>query len=76
MSDPKQKLTATDIRAVSGEDRVRELARMLSGLADSDTGQAHARELLEIRGTAPGNRLPNHLLQRQGSGAGTGQNQA
>jgi DNA repair protein RecN (Recombination protein N) len=26
---------------------VRELARMLSGLSDSDTGQAHARELLE-----------------------------
>jgi hypothetical protein len=25
---------------------------------------AHARELLEIRGTAPGNRLPNHLLER------------
>lgn len=24
---------------------------------------AHARELLEIRGRAPGNRLPNHLLQ-------------
>jgi hypothetical protein len=24
--------------------------------------QAHARELLEIRGRAPGNRLPNHLL--------------
>jgi acyl-CoA hydrolase len=23
---------------------------------------AHARHLLEIRGTAPGNRLPNHLL--------------
>jgi hypothetical protein len=23
---------------------------------------AHARELLEIRGRAPGNRLPNHLL--------------
>src|SRR4051794_2791909 len=41
-------VTATDIRAVAGEDRVRELARMLSGLADSDTGQAHARELLAI----------------------------
>ncbi|WP_207500367.1 DNA repair protein RecN [Klenkia soli] len=40
-------VTATDIRAVRGEDRVRELARMLSGLTDSDTGQAHARELLE-----------------------------
>ena len=33
-------MTATDIRAVEGEDRVRELARMLSGLSDSDTGQA------------------------------------
>ncbi|WP_081975647.1 DNA repair protein RecN [Modestobacter caceresii] len=41
-------VTATDIRAVRDEDRVRELARMLSGLADSDTGQAHARELLAV----------------------------
>ncbi len=41
-------VTATDIRAVEEEDRVRELARMLSGLADSDTGQAHARELLAV----------------------------
>ncbi|TYP81980.1 DNA repair protein RecN [Blastococcus xanthinilyticus] len=43
-------VTATDIRSVRGEDRVRELARMLSGLADSDTGQAHARELLAVAG--------------------------
>ena len=41
-------VTATDIRSVDGKDRVRELARMLSGLADSDTGQAHARELLAV----------------------------
>jgi DNA repair protein RecN (Recombination protein N) len=41
-------VTATDIRSVEGEDRVRELARMLSGLTDSDTGQAHARELLSV----------------------------
>lgn len=27
---------------------------------------AHARELLEIRGRAPGNRLPNHLLETSG----------
>ncbi|MGY1616622.1 DNA repair protein RecN [Geodermatophilus sp. SYSU D00691] len=47
-------VTATDIRAVEGEDRVRELARMLSGLADSDTGQAHARELLAVAGQARG----------------------
>ena len=46
-------VTATDIRAVAGEDRVRELARMLSGLADSDTGQAHARELLAVAADGP-----------------------
>ncbi|TFV52782.1 DNA repair protein RecN [Geodermatophilus sp. DF01-2] len=45
-------VTATDIRAVDGEDRVRELARMLSGLTDSDTAQAHARELLAVAATA------------------------
>jgi DNA repair protein RecN (Recombination protein N) len=45
-------VTATDIRAVAGEGRVRELARMLSGLADSDTGQAHARELLAVAAEA------------------------
>ncbi|PWW24463.1 DNA replication and repair protein RecN [Geodermatophilus normandii] len=45
-------VTATDIRAVDGEDRVRELARMLSGLSDSDTGQAHARELLAVAAAA------------------------
>jgi DNA repair protein RecN (Recombination protein N) len=45
-------VTATDIRAVAGEERVRELARMLSGLADSDTGQAHARELLAVAAAA------------------------
>jgi DNA repair protein RecN (Recombination protein N) len=45
-------VTATDIRAVEGEDRVRELARMLSGLSESDTGQAHARELLAVAADA------------------------
>ncbi|MCO7221800.1 DNA repair protein RecN [Klenkia sp. PcliD-1-E] len=47
-ADTAAGVTATDIRAVRGEDRVRELARMLSGLTDSDTGQAHARELLQM----------------------------
>jgi DNA repair protein RecN (Recombination protein N) len=47
-------VTATDIRAVEGEDRVRELARMLSGLSDSDTGQAHARELLAVAAAGRG----------------------
>lgn len=38
----------TSVYKVSGEDRVAELARMLSGAADSQTAQAHARELLEF----------------------------
>jgi DNA repair protein RecN (Recombination protein N) len=47
-------VTATDVRAVEGEDRVRELARMLSGLTDSDTGQAHARELMAVAAAGRG----------------------
>src|SRR3954465_6363042 len=45
-ADTAQGVTATDIRAVRDEDRVRELARMLSGLADSETGQAPPPEPL------------------------------
>jgi DNA repair protein RecN (Recombination protein N) len=39
-------VTASDVREVEGEDRVRELARMLSGQDESDTARAHAAELL------------------------------
>jgi len=35
-------------RVISGPDRVREIARMLSGLDDTDTGLDHAQELLEV----------------------------
>ena len=35
------------VRALDGEERVSELARMLAGLDDTETGRAHARELLE-----------------------------
>lgn len=35
------------VRAVADVDRVTELARMLAGLEDTDTGLAHARELLD-----------------------------
>ena len=34
------------VRRIVDEDRVAELARMLAGLGESDTGRAHARELL------------------------------
>ena len=44
--DDDGSVTASGVREVTGEDRVRELARMLAGLDDSDTGMAHAQELL------------------------------
>ncbi|KAA8959395.1 DNA repair protein RecN [Mycobacterium sp.] len=37
----------SDVRRLDDDDRVAELARMLAGLGDSDSGRAHARELLE-----------------------------
>lgn len=35
------------VRRLNGDERVAELARMLAGLGDSDSGRAHARELLD-----------------------------
>jgi len=37
---------ASEVRRLDSEQRVAELARMLAGLGESDTGRAHARELL------------------------------
>lgn len=37
---------AGEVRVLDDEQRVGELARMLAGLGESDTGRAHARELL------------------------------
>ena len=38
---------ASRVRRLDDAERVAELARMLAGLGESDTGRAHARELLE-----------------------------
>ncbi|MEZ7821957.1 MAG: DNA repair protein RecN [Candidatus Nanopelagicales bacterium] len=38
----------TSVALVEGEERVREITRMLSGLPDSEHGGAHALELLEL----------------------------
>ena len=40
-------ITASSVQQLKGDERAEELARMLSGLADSESGLAHARELLE-----------------------------
>ncbi|MFC7406952.1 DNA repair protein RecN [Georgenia alba] len=46
-------VTATDVRAVDGENRLRELARMLSGQDESDTALRHAAELIERASVQP-----------------------
>ena len=44
--------TTTTVRPVRGEERVAEIARMLSG-SDTDAGLAHARELIAEAGAVP-----------------------
>ncbi len=40
-------ITASSVQQLQGDERAEELARMLSGLADSESALIHARELLE-----------------------------
>ncbi|NSC20896.1 DNA repair protein RecN [Streptomyces albus subsp. chlorinus] len=40
-------VTRSGVKAMEGEDRVRELSRMLAGQEDSELARAHAEELLE-----------------------------
>src|SRR5690606_15756760 len=40
-------ITASDVSTVTGQERISELARMLSGQEDSATARQHAAELLE-----------------------------
>ncbi|TDE90288.1 DNA repair protein RecN [Occultella glacieicola] len=51
--DGADAVTNSDLREVTGADREAELARMLSGDADSDTAMRHAAELLERTGVGP-----------------------
>ncbi|WP_426187577.1 DNA repair protein RecN [Microbacterium sp. TWP3-1-2b2] len=41
-------VTASSVRRLEGEDREAEMARLLSGLTDSDAAITHARELLSL----------------------------
>ena len=47
LKNSTDEFTATDVVALNAEDRVNELARMLSGMPESDSGRTHAAELLE-----------------------------
>jgi len=41
-------VTASSVEQLHGEQRIVEMARLLSGLSDSESGLAHARELLDM----------------------------
>jgi DNA repair protein RecN (Recombination protein N) len=46
--DVSATVTATKVDALSGDERVREIARMLGGDPESEASRTHARELLEL----------------------------
>ncbi|WP_069166375.1 DNA repair protein RecN [Nocardia altamirensis] len=46
-SDDGKGTVNSGVRALTKDERVKELARMLAGLDDTETGRAHAEELLE-----------------------------
>jgi DNA repair protein RecN (Recombination protein N) len=50
--DTSGSVTESTVTVVDGEARVRELSRMLGGLADSESAGAHARELLALAAPA------------------------
>lgn len=41
-------VTASSVRQLTGQERIAEMTRLLSGLPDSESGLEHARELLEL----------------------------
>jgi DNA repair protein RecN (Recombination protein N) len=48
VKDTSGAVTESSVRQLEGAEREAEMARLLSGLADSESGVAHARELLEL----------------------------
>ncbi|MCP2032560.1 DNA repair protein RecN (Recombination protein N) [Okibacterium sp. HSC-33S16] len=52
VKDSDGTVTASSVRQLTGDERTAEMARLLSGLADSDSGLAHAEELLTLARSA------------------------
>jgi DNA repair protein RecN (Recombination protein N) len=48
LKDGDGAVTASSVQQLDGDERVGEMARLLSGLQDSESGLAHARELIEM----------------------------
>lgn len=47
VKDSDGAVTASSVQQLAGEERVQEMARLLSGLTDSESGLQHARELID-----------------------------
>ena len=52
VKDADGEVTESSVQQLTGEARVAEMARLLSGLPDSESGLAHARELLDAARSA------------------------
>jgi DNA repair protein RecN (Recombination protein N) len=48
VKDVSGEVTESSVQVLRGDDRVAEMARLLSGLPDSESGLAHARELIHL----------------------------
>jgi DNA repair protein RecN (Recombination protein N) len=48
VKDSEGSVTESSVRQLHGDERVAEMARLLSGLPDSESGMTHARELLDL----------------------------
>ena len=58
------KITSTTVRVVEGEDRRREIARMLAGLEDSEAATTHAEDLLQLARESDTPETPRKRAQR------------
>ena len=58
------KVTSTTVRVVEGDDRRREIARMLAGLEDSEAATTHAEELLQLARESDTPETPRKRAQR------------
>jgi DNA repair protein RecN (Recombination protein N) len=52
VKDSDGAVTASSVEQLEGEERIAEMARLLSGLPDSESGLTHARELLDLAADA------------------------
>ncbi|WP_248240792.1 DNA repair protein RecN [Microbacterium kunmingense] len=56
-------VTASSVRRLTGRDREAEMARLLSGMPDSDAALTHAKELLELGAATAASPLPADRIE-------------